>query len=136
MRIVGTGRREDDIALLHRQHLAGYAQRAVALQNDEHLLLRVMQMVGADPLAFAGSQFAIGRRHLAGQGSGRETHQPSFIERRAPDLPPLPVIDIPDQLGGKVGGAVGHPISFKKAISASLTSAARSRWIQWPAPSI
>jgi hypothetical protein len=47
VRVLGPGRDVDDVAGADGHALAGDAQRAFALQHDEHLFLGMVEVVGA-----------------------------------------------------------------------------------------
>src|SRR5882672_7942765 len=52
MGVLGARRNDDHITCLDREHLASNPQRTGALQDDEHLFLGMMQMIGTG--AFSG----------------------------------------------------------------------------------
>ncbi len=129
VRVFGAGWDHDDVAGAHRQHLAGHAQGARALQDDEHLLLRQVVVVGATALAWR--QDIEARTELLGRHAVGDATAHRVVQRRSflalePDF-----VGVADQPLTQCGGGRGFRHGSLRRCAAifapqpSLTIAAR-----------
>lgn len=103
--VFGPGRNGDDVAGLDGQQLAGHAQRALALDDDEHLLLGVVVVVGAALLA--GRDDVEAGAELPGRGALGHGGALAVVARRAHEALARGVVEIADQRLTQFGGC-GH----------------------------
>src|SRR6266496_1117841 len=70
VRILGSRRNEDHVARPQRERFAGHAKRPVALEDDEHLFLGMVEMVRTPSLV--RSKYVERRAKLSRSGAFRE----------------------------------------------------------------
>src|SRR5260221_6276445 len=100
VRIFRAGRYEDDIAGLQGKHLIRDPERALALKDEEHLFLSVMQVVGTP--ALARRKNVEGCAELLRGCTSRQTRPLSIVERLSQQACQRNLIDVANESRGKV----------------------------------
>src|SRR5258705_8860244 len=104
VRIFRAGRYEDDIAGLQRKHLTCDSERAPALEDDEHLFLSVMQVIGTP--ALARRKNVKGCAELLRGCTSRQTRPLPVAERLSQQACQRNLIDVANESRGKVRYAI------------------------------
>jgi hypothetical protein len=103
VRILGARGNRDHVTAADRDHLAGHAQRALALEHDEHLFLRIVEVVWAGPLAGRHDVDAAtdpaARQAFA--GSDQAGAAAAVVQRRAVRGLELDLVEVADQLAAQ-----------------------------------
>ncbi len=103
-RIFWACRYEDDIAGLQRKHLICDPERTLALKDDEHLFLSVMQVIGTP--ALARRKNVKGCAELLRGCTSRQTCPLSVVERLSQQACQWNFIEVANESRGKVRSAI------------------------------
>src|SRR6266704_614193 len=106
VRILGSRRNKDDVAWPQREHFASHAKCPIALKDDEHLFLGMVEMVRTPSLA--RSKYVDRRAELSRCGAFRQACALSVVLRLAQQTSQRDFVEVPDESGGKGGGVIGH----------------------------
>src|SRR5258706_12412010 len=102
--IFRAGRYEDDISGLQRKHLICATERALALKDDEHLLLSVVQVIGTP--ALARRENVKGCAELLRGCTSRQTCPLPVVVRLSQQACQRNLIDVANESRGEVRCAV------------------------------
>src|SRR5260221_242673 len=98
------GRYEDDISGLQRKHLICDTERALALKDDEHLLLSVVQVIGTP--ALARRENVKGCAELLRGCTSRQTCPLPVVVRLSQQACQRKLIDVANESRGEVRCAI------------------------------